>query len=87
MNAQSGGAGHGAIWVAGIFLLLIGLFDILALGGSFALSYVDALRTGRLWADMIAAQRDVFGQHGFARLDKPGRHHANWAPYVGDDRG
>ncbi len=26
MNAQPGGAGHGAIWVAGIFLLLIGLF-------------------------------------------------------------
>src|SRR5665213_2148547 len=26
MNAQSGGAGHGAIWVAGVFLLLIGLF-------------------------------------------------------------
>jgi 6-phosphogluconate dehydrogenase len=52
-----------------------------------SLSYVDALRTGRLWADMIAAQRDVFGQHGFTRLDKPGRHHANWAPYAGDDKG
>jgi 6-phosphogluconate dehydrogenase len=52
-----------------------------------ALSYVDALRTGRLWADMIAAQRDVFGQHGFTRLDKPGRHHADWAAYDGGDKG
>lgn len=45
-----------------------------------ALAYVDGLRTGRLWADMIAAQRDIFGQHGFARFDAPGRHHADWAP-------
>jgi 6-phosphogluconate dehydrogenase len=28
---------------------------------------------------MIAAQRDIFGQHGFTRSDKPGRHHADWA--------
>ncbi len=47
---------------------------------SSALGYVDGLRTGRLWADMIAAQRDIFGQHGFARFDTPGRHHADWAP-------
>ncbi len=26
MNAQSGGAGHGAVWVAGVFFLLIALF-------------------------------------------------------------
>jgi 6-phosphogluconate dehydrogenase len=45
-----------------------------------ALGYVDGLRTGRLWADMIAAQRDIFGQHGFLRFDSPGRHHADWAP-------
>jgi 6-phosphogluconate dehydrogenase len=29
---------------------------------------------------MIAAQRDIFGQHGFSRFDAPGRHHADWAP-------
>jgi 6-phosphogluconate dehydrogenase len=44
-----------------------------------SLAYVDGLRTARLWADMIAAQRDIFGQHGFARSDAPGRHHAEWA--------
>jgi len=45
-----------------------------------SLTWVDGLRTGRLWADMIAAQRDIFGQHGFTRFDAPGRHHADWAP-------
>ena len=44
-----------------------------------ALAYVDAYRTGRLWANMIEAQRDLFGAHGFGRLDKPGRFHARWA--------
>ena len=52
-----------------------------------ALTYVDGLRTGRLWADMIASQRDVFGEHGFTRLDRPGRHHATWAPYDPAPRG
>jgi 6-phosphogluconate dehydrogenase len=45
-----------------------------------ALAYVDAYRTDRLWANMIEAQRDLFGAHGFGRLDKPGRFHAQWAP-------
>jgi 6-phosphogluconate dehydrogenase len=44
-----------------------------------ALSYVDAYRTGRLWAHMIEGQRDLFGAHGFGRTDRPGRHHADWA--------
>ncbi len=47
---------------------------------SSALAYVDAYRTGRLWANMIEGQRDLFGSHGFGRLDRPGRHHADWAP-------
>lgn len=44
-----------------------------------ALAYVDAYRTGRLWANMIEGQRDLFGAHGFGRIDRPGRHHADWA--------
>jgi 6-phosphogluconate dehydrogenase len=44
-----------------------------------ALAYVDAYRTGRLWANMIEGQRDLFGAHGFGRVDRPGRHHADWA--------
>ncbi|MBI3506754.1 MAG: NADP-dependent phosphogluconate dehydrogenase [Proteobacteria bacterium] len=44
-----------------------------------ALAYVDAYRTGRLWANMIDGQRDLFGAHGFGRIDRPGRFHADWA--------
>lgn len=44
-----------------------------------ALAYCDGYRTQRLWADVIEGQRDLFGSHGFGRLDKPGRHHASWA--------
>jgi 6-phosphogluconate dehydrogenase len=27
---------------------------------------------------MIEGQRDLFGAHGFGRMDRPGRHHAQW---------
>ena len=43
-----------------------------------ALAYYDAYRSGRLWADMIQAQRDYFGAHGFARLDADGTFHGDW---------
>ncbi|MEM1075359.1 MAG: NADP-dependent phosphogluconate dehydrogenase [Pseudomonadota bacterium] len=49
-----------------------------ALGSGLA--YFDALRTARGTANMIQAQRDFFGLHGFARLDD-GRtnQHGPWA--------
>ena len=34
-----------------------------------ALAYFDAMRTARGTANLIQAQRDFFGLHGFARLD------------------
>jgi 6-phosphogluconate dehydrogenase len=43
-----------------------------------ALAYVDAMTTARLPSNLIAAQRDIFGRHGFERLDRAGRHHADW---------
>lgn len=43
-----------------------------------ALGYVDGYRSGRLWANMTAAQRDIFGRHGFQRDDASGRHHFDW---------
>ncbi len=46
---------------------------------SSALAYFDGYRTGRLWADMIQAQRDYFGAHTFERLDKEGWFHVEWA--------
>jgi 6-phosphogluconate dehydrogenase len=47
---------------------------------SSALAYCDAYRTGRLWADVIQAQRDYFGAHGFQRIDRPGTFHVDWGP-------
>ncbi len=39
---------------------------------SASLAYFDALRQARGTANMIQAQRDFFGEHGFERLDRPG---------------
>jgi 6-phosphogluconate dehydrogenase len=36
-----------------------------------ALSYFDAMRSPRLPADLIQAQRDYFGAHTFERVDRP----------------
>ncbi|NYZ16824.1 NADP-dependent phosphogluconate dehydrogenase [Azospirillum sp. RWY-5-1] len=43
-----------------------------------ALAYWDGYRTERLWADMIQAQRDFFGAHGYRRTDRPGSFHTDW---------
>jgi 6-phosphogluconate dehydrogenase len=40
---------------------------------SASLAFFDTYRTGRLPANMIQAQRDKFGEHGFERTDKPGK--------------
>lgn len=45
---------------------------------SAALSYFDIMRTGRSTANMIQAQRDLFGAHSFERLDEKGAHHGPW---------
>jgi 6-phosphogluconate dehydrogenase len=38
---------------------------------SSALSYFDAMRSERLPANLIQAQRDFFGAHTFERVDRP----------------
>jgi 6-phosphogluconate dehydrogenase len=43
-----------------------------------SLAWHDAQRRPRLWADVIQAQRDRFGRHGFERVDRPGLHHHDW---------
>jgi len=45
------------------------------------LAYFDMMRTARSTANMIQAQRDFFGAHGFARLDGTGgaKNHGPWA--------
>ncbi|MDF1607792.1 NADP-dependent phosphogluconate dehydrogenase [Hoeflea sp. YIM 152468] len=43
-----------------------------------ALGYFDTYRRQRGTANLIQAQRDFFGAHGFARLDAEGEHHGPW---------
>jgi 6-phosphogluconate dehydrogenase len=38
---------------------------------SSALAYFDAMRSERLPANLIQAQRDFFGAHTFERVDRP----------------
>ncbi|PZO80877.1 MAG: phosphogluconate dehydrogenase (NADP(+)-dependent, decarboxylating) [Mesorhizobium amorphae] len=45
---------------------------------SAALAYFDAYRQARGTTDLIQAQRDFFGAHGFERIDQPGAHHGIW---------
>jgi 6-phosphogluconate dehydrogenase len=45
---------------------------------SSALAYYDGYRRERLPANLIQAQRDLFGAHTFERLDKPGTFHFQW---------
>ncbi|TPE50785.1 NADP-dependent phosphogluconate dehydrogenase [Amaricoccus solimangrovi] len=44
-----------------------------------ALAYFDTMRTARGTANLLQGQRDFFGLHGFARLDRAGTHHGPWA--------
>ncbi len=44
-----------------------------------ALSWYDSIRQGRGTANLIQGQRDFFGAHGFARIDRPGRFHGDWS--------
>lgn len=45
---------------------------------SSALSYFDSYRRGRGTANLIQAQRDFFGAHGFARVDGKDYPHGPW---------
>jgi 6-phosphogluconate dehydrogenase len=46
---------------------------------SSAITYFDAYRSERLWANMIQAQRDYFGAHTYERVDRAGSFHTEWA--------
>jgi 6-phosphogluconate dehydrogenase len=47
---------------------------------SSALSYFDTVRRARGTADLVQAQRDFFGRHGFQRVDRDGTgFHGPWA--------
>ena len=46
---------------------------------SASLAWYDSIRTARGSTNLIQAQRDFFGEHGFRRLDKDGDHHGPWS--------
>ncbi len=45
---------------------------------SSSLAYYDGYRRERLPANLIQAQRDMFGAHTYERVDKPGTFHSSW---------
>ncbi|WP_120499616.1 NADP-dependent phosphogluconate dehydrogenase [Roseovarius sp. EL26] len=45
---------------------------------SSALNWFDTMRQGYGTANIIQAQRDFFGYHGFERLGEDGKHHGPW---------
>jgi 6-phosphogluconate dehydrogenase len=45
---------------------------------SASLAWYDTIRTARGSANLIQAQRDFFGAHGFERGDIAGAHHGTW---------
>ena len=54
--------------------------EVPAMAFSSALSYFDSLRSARLPANLIQAQRDFFGAHTYQRTDKEGTFHTpDWA--------
>jgi 6-phosphogluconate dehydrogenase len=52
---------------------------------SASLAYYDGLRSARLPANLLQAQRDFFGAHGYERVDKPAgqRFHTEWPQVIG----
>ncbi len=53
---------------------------------SSALAYYDGLRSGRLSANLLQAQRDYFGAHTYERIDRPRGEffHTDWTGSGGD---
>src|SRR5205823_14453877 len=45
---------------------------------SASLAYFDSYRQARLPANLLQAQRDIFGAHTYERIDKPGVFHTEW---------
>ncbi|KAK4771432.1 hypothetical protein SAY87_031964 [Trapa incisa] len=43
-----------------------------------SLAYFDTYRRARLPANLVQAQRDLFGAHTFERIDRPGSFHSEW---------
>jgi 6-phosphogluconate dehydrogenase len=64
-------------WRLAVAAAIVGGVPVPAL--SSAIAYCDSLVSTRLWADLLQAQRDRFGAHGFARIDRDELCHGPWA--------
>jgi 6-phosphogluconate dehydrogenase len=47
-----------------------------------ALGYFDMMHQERSTANLLQAQRDFFGTHGFERIDRPGAFHGPWGGHA-----
>eukprot|EP00253_Pinus_taeda_P027324 PITA_27324 len=47
-------------------------------GMNTSLAYFDTYRRARLPANLVQAQRDLFGAHTYERIDRPGSFHTEW---------
>jgi 6-phosphogluconate dehydrogenase len=47
-------------------------------GMNASLAYFDTYRRARLPANLVQAQRDLFGAHTYERIDRPGSFHTEW---------
>lgn len=47
-----------------------------------SLSYFDTYRRARLPANLVQAQRDLFGAHTYERIDRPGSFHTEWTKHA-----
>jgi 6-phosphogluconate dehydrogenase len=52
---------------------------------SSSLAYYDGYRRERLPANLIQAQRDLFGAHTYERIDQPGAFHSAWGEAEAED--
>jgi 6-phosphogluconate dehydrogenase len=63
-------------WRSTLALAIQSGVPLLTMGASLA--YYDTIRTARLPANLIQAQRDLFGAHTYKRLDREGDFHTRW---------
>jgi len=45
---------------------------------SASIAYMDSMQSSQMPTNLIQAQRDYFGAHGYRRIDRPGSFHTRW---------
>jgi len=55
-------------------------------GMNTSLAYFDTYRRARLPANLVQAQRDLFGAHTYERIDRPGSFHTEWTKIAKQNR-